>query len=58
MAAVLKNYNLSMVKNRLVAIYQKVMATDISHHINKPMLLSQFFKPETMRMLNWSEYIE
>lgn len=56
--AVLKYYNQSIYKNRLVDIYKKVVANSVFHSIDKHMLLSQFFKPETMRMLNWSEYIE
>ncbi len=57
-SAVLKGYNLSMLEHRLMDIYQKVMTTAVSHHINKRVLLLQFFKPETMRLLNWGEYVE
>jgi hypothetical protein len=58
MKAVLKYYNPSIYKDTLVDIYKKVIAYSVDHSIDKHMLLSQFFKPEAMRMLNWSEYIE
>jgi hypothetical protein len=58
MKAVLKYYNPSIYKDTLVDIYKKVIAYSVNQSIDKHMLLSQFFKPEAMRMLNWSEYIE
>lgn len=58
MKAVLQHYNMAIYRETLADIYQKVLKRSVVQRIDKHRLLSQFFKPETMSMLNWSEYIE
>ncbi len=55
---VMNNYTTERYKQNLMAIYNSVIQHNVHHRIDKNVLLSQFFKPETYSLLKWSEYVE
>jgi hypothetical protein len=47
-----------MLKKNLLGIYKNVVTHTVSHRLDKKKLLLEFFRPATMRLLNWSEYVD
>jgi hypothetical protein len=58
MKAVLLNYNKTVYKEKLMKIYSKVVNSSVRHSIDKKILISQFYKPETFSLLKWCDYAE
>lgn len=55
---VVNNYTTARYKQNLMDIYASVVQHNVQHCIDKNVLLSQFFKPETFSLLKWSDYVE
>jgi len=58
MKAVLLNYNKTVYKEKLMKIYSKVVNSSVRHSIDKKILISRFYKPETFSLLKWGDYAE
>jgi glycosyltransferase involved in cell wall biosynthesis len=58
MKAVLLNYNKTIYKEKLIEIYTKVVNSSVRQSIDKEILISCFFKPETFSLLKWGDYAE
>lgn len=55
---VTNSYTTARYKQTLMDIYASVSQHDVQHRIDKKILLSQFFNPETFSLLKWSDYVE
>jgi glycosyltransferase involved in cell wall biosynthesis len=55
---VLTNYNKEKYRKNLLAVYASVKTYDVHHSIDKKMLLSEFFNPETFSLLKWEDYVQ
>ena len=58
MKAVLLSYNKTRYRKKLMKIYARVVNSSVRHSIDKNILLSQFFNPETFSLLKWGDYAE
>ena len=58
MKAVLFSYNKTRYREKLIKIYARVVNSSVRHSIDKNILLSQFFNPETFSLLKWGDYAE
>ncbi len=58
MKAVLLNYNKTIYKEKLIEIYSRVVNSSVRQSIDKEILISCFFKPETFSLLKWGDYAE
>ena len=58
MKAVMLNYNKTIYKEKLIEIYSRVVNSSVRQSIDKEILISCFFKPETFSLLNWGDYVE
>lgn len=56
--AVLKGYNQSVYRRRLINIYQKVSWNDIRQSIDKKVLLAEFLNLRRFSLLKWGDYLE
>ncbi|MEW6673329.1 MAG: glycosyltransferase [Thermodesulfobacteriota bacterium] len=45
-------------RQTLLQIYQRVIHTPVRHHIDKNVLISQFFDPTALSLLTWGDYVE
>lgn len=57
-SAVMNTYNESVYRQTLLKIYQRVIHNPVKHHIDKRILLSQFFDPTSFSLLTWGDYVE
>ena len=58
MKAVMLNYNKTIYKEKLIEIYSRVVNSSVRQSIDKEILISCFFKPETFSLLKWGDYVE
>ena len=58
MKAVMLNYNKTIYKEKLIEIYSRVVNSSVRQSIDKEILISFFFKPETFSLLKWGDYVE
>lgn len=54
--AVRRAYNAAAYRRRLLDVYEKTAAADVSHAIDKTRLALCFLRPETFSLLKWGEY--
>ena len=57
MKAVMLNYNKTIYKEKLIEIYSRVVNSSVRQSIDKEILISCFFKPETFSLLKWGDYV-
>ena len=55
MKAVLYNYNTTKYKKKLMDIYQKVIANNVRHKIDRQKLLTEFVNPNNFSLLKWCD---
>ena len=55
--AVMLNYNKTIYKEKLIEIYSRVVNSSVRQRIDKEILISCFFKPETFSLLKWGDYV-
>jgi hypothetical protein len=54
----LRHYSPEVYRETLIAIYKKVVETNVRQHIDKGVLISEFLNLELFSLLKWGPYVE
>jgi len=56
--AVYRHYSQERYRETLLSVYSMILKSEVSHMIDKKMLLMQFLNPHNFSLLKWSDYVE